>query len=126
MNDRPTPLELIRIANATLTGEVLSGAKPEHVYPLRMIANALGIAARELETQAATATAESHGLDALYDTADATASLPSRNRRLAQDIRLGKFESGAALEAQLRQHLLDMARAKLAATYPKGLPTDIK
>ena len=42
MNDRPTPLELIRIANDTLTNNVLPDAKAEHLYTLRMIANALG------------------------------------------------------------------------------------
>ena len=58
MNDRPTPLELIRIANDTLTNNVLPDAKAEHLYTLRMIANALGIAARELEAQEANAKSE--------------------------------------------------------------------
>lgn len=126
MNDRPTPLELIRIANATLASDVLPGAKPEHLYPLRMIANALGIAARELEAHDDNASAEHRGLNGLYNAADGTESLASRVRTLAKDIRLGRFESSAAQETQLRQHLLTTARAKLAAAYPKGLPETLK
>ena len=121
MNDRPTPLELIRIANDTLTNNVLPDAKAEHLYTLRMIANALGIAARELEAQDANATAEASRLDALYGNAADGSNLRQRNQRLAQDIRHGVFESDDTQETALRQHLTTTARAKLAAAYPKGL-----
>ncbi len=121
MNDHPNALELIRIANQTLASDVLPGAKPEHVYALRMIANALGIAARELETCDQNTLDETHGLNALYnDTAPAT-DVRERNRRFTQDIRSGKFEASSSEAAQLRQHLGTIARAKLAAAYPKGL-----
>ena len=121
MNDRPTPLELIRIANQTLTSEVLPNAKPEHLYPLRMIANALGIAERELESHDTTAAAETQGLDALYGESKVPGGLRARNRQFAQDIRRGIFENNGTQEAELRQHLVATARAKLAAAYPKGL-----
>ena len=121
MNDRPTPLELIRIANDTLTNNVLPDAKAEHLYTLRMIANALGIAARELEAQEANATAEASRLDALYGNAADGLNLRQRNQRLAQDIRHCVFESDDTQETALRQHLTVTARTKLAAAYPKGL-----
>ena len=121
MNDHPNALELIRIANLTLHHNVLPDAKPEHLYPLRMIANALGIAARELESHDQNSAAEVNGLNALYaDTANSSA-LHARNRQFARDIRHGKFEHDAQQETQLRQHLIDIARAKLSASYPKGL-----
>ena len=121
MNDHPNALELIRIASQTLESDVLPSAKPEHVYALRMIANALGIAARELETCEQNALDEMRSLNALYhDTAPAT-DVHERNRRLAQDIRSGKFEASSTEGAQLRQHLSATARAKLAVAYPKGL-----
>ena len=41
--------------------------------------------------------------------------------RVARDIRAGAFENNIAREAQLRQHLVIIARRKLAAAYPKGL-----
>ena len=126
MNDRPTPLELIRIANQTLQTEVLPGAKPEQLYPLRMIANALGIAARELEAHDRDAADETRGLNLLYNDAKNFDELNVRNLRFAKDIRCGTFEAGNAQEAQLRQHLVVTARRKLAAAYPKGLPEQNK
>ncbi len=121
MNDHPNALELIRVASQTLESDVLPGAKPEHVYALRMIANALGIAARELATHDQNALDETRGLNALYhDTVPAT-DVHERNRQLAQDIRNGKFEATSSEAAQLRQHLSTTARAKLAVAYPKGL-----
>lgn len=120
MNDPPNALELIRIAHQTLTQDILPGAKPEQLYTLRMIANALGIAAREIASHDTDAAAETRGLHALYGETS-TADLLARNRQFAQDIRHGKFEINSAQEADLRQHLVTTARAKLAAAYPKGL-----
>ena len=122
MNDRPTPLELIRIAHQTLQTEVLPGAQGEQLYPLRMIANALGIAARELEAHEPDTANETRGLNLLYNEAQNFNPLNARNRQFARDIRHGAFETGVAQEAQLRQHLVVTARRKLAAAYPKGLP----
>jgi hypothetical protein len=121
MNDRPTPLELIRIANQTLQAAVLPGAKPEQLYPLRMIANALGIAARELEAHDRDAADETRGLNLIYSDAKNFDDLTARNRQFARDIRRGAFETNLAQEAQLRQHLVITAHRKLAAAYPKGL-----
>ena len=124
MNDRPNPLELIRIANETLAREILPGATAEQLYPLRMIANALNIAARELAAHDKNALAETQGLDALYGEpgeAKMPGDLHARTRQFAQDIRQGAFENSAARAIALRQHLTVTARAKLSAAYPKGL-----
>lgn len=121
MNDRPHALELIRIANQTLASDVLPDAKPQHRYALRMIANALGIAARELEAHDKNAGDESRALNALYNEAHDTQNLNARNRKFAQDVRRGAFEQSPTQEAELRQHLLQTACAKLAAAYPGGL-----
>ncbi len=121
MNDRPTPLELIRIAHDTLTREVLPDAKPEQLYPLRMIANALGIAARELQAHDKNAADETRGLNLLYNDSKNFDDLNTRNRQFARDIRRGTFETDRAQEARLRQHLVVTARRKLAAAHPKGL-----
>lgn len=126
MNDRPTPLELIQIANDTLAREVLPNAKPEQLYPLRMIANALGIAARELAAHDKDIADETRGLNLIYNDSKNFNELKSRNRQFASDIRTGKFESSRAQEAQVRQHLIVTARRKLAAVYPKGLQTPDK
>lgn len=121
MNDHPDALELIRIANQTLARDILPGALPEQRYTLRMIANALGIAARELEARDADTAVETRGLNTLYDETKNAEDLQQRNRQLSRDIRRGAFESNSAQHAELRQHLLATARAKLAAAYPKAL-----
>ncbi len=121
MNDHPNALELVRIAHQTLAGEILPHAKPDQLYVLRMIANALGIAERELESHNKNTAEETRGLDALYGETKAPGELHARNRQFARDIRRGTFEDSSAQEAALRQHLMATARAKLAAAYPKGL-----
>lgn len=121
MNDRPTPLELIQIANDTLVREVLPDAKPEQLYNLRMIANALGIAARELAAHDKDIADETRGLNLLYNDNKNFDDIKARNKQFAQDIRRGQFETDIAQQAQLRQHLIIIARRKLAAAYPKGL-----
>ena len=121
MNDHPDALELLRIASQTLTQEILPEAKAEQRYTLHMIANALGIAARELESRTGDDAAEVRSITALYGVQPLPGTLPELNRRLAADIRAGRFEQSAEQEAQVRRHLLSVARAKLAASYPKGL-----
>lgn len=121
MNDRPNALELLHIAHQTLAQEILPSAQPEQRYTLRMIANALGIAARELESHDKNTGEEMHSLNLLYNEAHNAAALHTRNRQLALDIRHGKFEGSTDQEARLRLHLLASARVKLAAAYPKGL-----
>jgi hypothetical protein len=124
MNDRPTPLELIRIASETLARDVLPDANAGQLYPLRMIANALGIAARELETHDKNTADETRGLNLLYNDNKNFDDLKTRNRQFASDLRRGTFESSHAQEAQVRQHLILTARRKLAAAYPRGLQID--
>jgi len=121
MNDHPDALELIRIASQTLVQDILPGALPEQRYTLRMIANALGIAARELELRDTDSALETLGLNTLYGETKNAEDLQQRNRQLSRDIRRGTFESNSAQQAKLRQHLLATARAKLAAAYPKAL-----
>ena len=126
MNDHPNALELIRIAHQTLTSDILPDAKAEQLYALRMIANALGIAARELEAHDMSAASETRGLDTLYPGTPMPRDLHVRNHQFAKDIRSGAFESGDVQATALRHHLLHTARAKLAAAYPKALATSNK
>jgi hypothetical protein len=124
MNDHPNALELIQAANDELARTLLPLARPDQLYTLRMITNALGIAARELSAHERDASDETRGLALLYagnKTEKGFDSLDARNRQLARDIRTGAFESDITRHAQLRQHLVSTARRKLAAAYPKGL-----
>jgi hypothetical protein len=121
MNDRPDALELLRVVNHTLAQEILPTATAEQLYTLRMIANALGIATRELEAQDVDTASEAQGLGRLYGETRDINGLSMHNRQFAADIRSGRFEADGKQESDVRQHLLAVARAKLAAAYPKGL-----
>jgi hypothetical protein len=121
MNDHPDALELLRIANHALMHEVLPDARPEQRYTLRMIGNALGIAMRELESHGTDAEIEMRGLSALYEGKTCAGTPLQRNQQFSRDIRAGGFEKSTEQETQLRQHLIAVARAKLAVAYPKGL-----
>ena len=63
MNDQPTALELIQAAGDELARELLPTARPDQLYTLRMIANALGIAARELAAHDKDSVDETRGLN---------------------------------------------------------------
>lgn len=121
MNDHPDAVELLHIARQTLTDQILPDAKPEHAYALRMIANALGIATREIEMLKETTHREAQSLAALYCEAPAMGDLDQNNRRLARDIRAGKFEKDPDTQQQMMQHLRAVARDKLAAANPRLL-----
>jgi hypothetical protein len=121
MNDHPHALELIAAARDELQRILLPAARPDQQYTLRMIASALGIAERELASDASNRNNERYSLARLYGlTGDGNTPLVEQNCRLAQDIRAGRYDDAAAL----RTHLLLTARAKLAAAYPQGLTGD--
>ena len=65
MTDHPNALELIQAANDELARVLLPNARPDQLYTLRMIANALGIAARELAAHDSDTTTETRGLNLL-------------------------------------------------------------
>ena len=101
MNDRPAAMELLAIARASLVEDVLPSVPEPMRYEMRMIANALAIAERELASQGAA--------DALMPDASAAAA---RIRTL--DLHSTDY---AAIETGLR----DWVRARLAISNPKLL-----
>jgi hypothetical protein len=142
MNDRPRAPELLSIAQEALAAEILP-ALPERLrYTALMVANAMGIARREIETGEAAANAELHRLQALFSerqhrsaaetngpmsrsggiTGSAPAlieALDGYNRRLADDIRAGRFDGEE--RAVLLEHLRRTTEEKLAVSNPKLL-----
>lgn len=126
--DRPDGNLLLDVARRVLLEELLPLLPEDRRLDGLMIANAMGIAARELEA-GATPLREALGrLAAIYrepvpaELPDAEASdmLMRLNRRLAADIRAGVFDSGAKHDALLA-HLEATTRARLAITNPKIL-----
>jgi hypothetical protein len=126
MNSRPNAQELLAIARDTFTAEILP-ALPERLrYCGLMIANAMAIARREIETGAAPACAEFERLCLLSSEASRVlggealaAAVADYNRRLANEIRAGRFDREE--RAVLLEHLRKTTEEKLAVSNPKAL-----
>lgn len=117
MRDGPSGSVLLAIARTRLLGEILPRLPPDLVYTARMIANAMAIAGRELEADGAAIERDgARHIRDLYREAGLPEPPPeldteAMERRLAADIRAGRFDAAsraltALLEWQVRQRLL--------------------
>ena len=126
MNDRPHAAELLKAARAALAADLLPALPEALRYTGLMVANAIAIAERELMAGDAAARAECERLRRLLPECSSpvasealSAVLTRYNRRLADDIRAGRFDGehrGALLE-----HLRLTTGEKLAVSNPKAL-----
>ncbi len=130
MNNLPGAPELLRIARETLLSE-LRPLVPAHArYALAMAANAMAIAAREIEVGDTAAAASLARLYALYErpmralTGDALhQALAVADRELIADIRAGRFDEGRSQHKALIEHLRASVNARLMISNPKSLDT---
>ncbi|MCH7539598.1 MAG: hypothetical protein IH999_04250 [Proteobacteria bacterium] len=128
MQDRPKGAELLAIARRTLVEKLTDLLPEERRGDASRIAEAMAIAAREIEAGERPLRAELERLAALYGETPAEAGdrealegeVTRLNRRLAADIRAGKFDSPDRRRAA-RAHLLASARDKLAESKPEHL-----
>ena len=126
MNARPDATELLAIARSTLIDELLPRLPEDLRYTALMIANALAIASREHAAGDAAALAELARLQQLLaenpaplNGAALHAALADYNRRLATEIRNGRFDGRE--RAALLDHLAQTTVDKLAIANPKAL-----
>jgi len=126
MRNKPDAAGLLHTARETLLNELLDLLPEERRYAMRMVANALAIAAREAEMEEADLVKELRLLSELYgeDVAQAAgANLHERiekmNKRFARDIRDGMFDGACAQGVQAL--LMDQVRARLRISNPKYL-----
>jgi hypothetical protein len=126
VNDRPDATELLEIARRTLLDEILPRLPEELRYSARMVANAMAIAAREHAAGDAAAQAELARLGNLFAErpqpltgAALYAALAGYNRRLATEIRAGRFDDRERVA--LLEHLEKTTADKLAVANPKAL-----
>ena len=108
---------LLATARNLLRSEIAPALPGDLRFPAAMIANAMAIASRELEHGAANR-AELRGLLArLYPELAETAPLDDLQRKLARDLRAGRFdrEEHAGLRALLRSHI--QLRLKISAPH---------
>lgn len=126
---------LLNIARTTLLGEVQPGVSADRRYPLLMIGNALGIAARDVEAGDTPSRAAIDRLRALYPPAlypealypeaagtdgSATERLHRLERELIADIRAGTHDAGPTYAA-VHAHLLAQTIDAIRITNPRYL-----
>ena len=118
--------DLLATAREALMAEVAPSVPAEQRYSLLMVANALGIASRELATGDTPPTEALERLRALYEEpADASRRplherVEALERLLTADIRHGAYDSGPRRE-QARAHLEATARADTLVANPRYL-----
>ncbi|MGH7056904.1 MAG: DUF6285 domain-containing protein [Acetobacteraceae bacterium] len=129
MRDGADGVVLLAIARATLLEEILSGTRPEQMYTVRMIANAMAIAGRELALDRAAAEREAgRRMREAYrkaGIAEPAADLPLREmeRCLARDLRAGLLDDREAAFLPLLEW---QVRERLALANPKRLTNKAK
>ncbi len=121
MVNKPQSAELLSVARAVLREQLIGELPVSKKYPAVMVANAMAIAARELEQAG-----PSRNVDrALADLMDA----PQPSDRLWPDLikrlRRGQFGAGEKPTEALRRLLLDEVTDRLRVSNPKILePSD--
>jgi hypothetical protein len=123
MQDRPDISELLRVSRAALLDRVLAAAPQAMRRNILMIANAMDIARRTVEFADRPARAEALSLGRLYPEAPAE-SLENLNRKLANDIRAGRFDPGVEQRQLAREHLWESTLQKLRESNPKFLKSE--
>ena len=127
MLNPPPGHEILASARALLLDDLLPGLPPVQAHKLRMIADAMGIAERELHGSADDAFRELGLLSEFYDeTPPATLAagevagyLRRMNARLVRDIRAGAFDRRKA--GRLRRVLLEQVLSRLRIASPRYL-----
>ncbi len=121
-------MRLLELARAALLDELLPALPRDLSYSARLAANAMAIAARELETGAAPRQAErkalarllgedKEGLPGLADTETLDEALQRLTWRIAAEIRAGGRDGDPEVFAMLRES----ARARLKIANPRAL-----
>lgn len=120
INDDPKAGDLVAIALRSFREAILPVIPADQRFTALMIANALGMAEREL---AAGGKADAALADAVGKLIDAKGDLRALLPRLCIDIDVGRFDSPERQEA-LRAVLKDITRARLAVSNPKRLAAE--
>jgi hypothetical protein len=119
MQNRPCGDELLEVARRVLLDELLPLLPPEKTYDVRMVANAMAIAARELKKQATGDVDSSEEIARFYRQIGADDPAHPSEATLARHIRERLIDQ-ADFQA-LHALLLSMTQAKLAVSNPKYL-----
>ena len=128
MNNLPLGSDLLNVARETLLSELRPILDERGRYTLAMVANAMSIAAREVEAGEAPALSALARLDKLHKHeerelhgVELAIALSSYERQVAADIRAGRYDIDTARQRALLEHLRKTVRTKLEISNPKSL-----
>jgi hypothetical protein len=129
MHNLPESSELLLAARKTLLDEIRPMLEDNAKYTVAMIANAMAIAARELEAGETPALAALARLDRIYGVEPRELhgqalrqALADQETQLADDIRFGQFDAPDERRRAMLDHLRKMVVARLQVSNPKSLP----
>lgn len=114
--------ELLAVARETLLAEVLPQVSGDTTYQVRMIANAMAIAAREIREASRYVEDERAALASLLGT-NGAGDVVEQSKRLCEWIDQGYFDH-AEEEQRLIAGLRSITMAKLRISNPKLLKQD--
>lgn len=128
MNNLPEGTDLLEVARDALLAEVRPLLGDDAKYTAAMIANAMAIAAREAHAGEAPALAALARLSRLHGEpprdlhgAALMEALSAHERRVAADVRAGRYDANDERQGELLQHLRESVEAKLRISNPKAL-----
>ena len=127
MRSRPNAVELLEIAEQTLSGEVAPDLSKRQRYNVALIASAMGIAQRELAGGLSAWAGELDTLRALYGTDPLEApeaALSRLNRKLAADFRDGIYDEKSREQKAVLNLLCEDVLARLDEDNPRYEITD--
>lgn len=123
MKVEPSARELLEVARAALLDDLVPSLPESKRYAALMVANALAIAGRDLDSPASAA-AEIARIAGLVPDWNPPAceetALREGTARLAALVREGRFDEGEA-RARILEHLRETVRARLAVSSPRTL-----
>ncbi|WP_426756187.1 DUF6285 domain-containing protein [Myxococcus sp. Y35] len=119
MRERPDGAELLAIAREVLHKELLPVLPADKAYSARMIANAMGIAERQLRSGGGPQEEERRALSALLGRGGELSAL---TREFAARIRQGMFDDSV----EARRLLWESTVQRVRESAPKALATDAR
>jgi hypothetical protein len=117
MLPRPGAADLLKMAEQGLQDHVVGKLEGEAKYHALMALRAIAIAKAELEEGAGADAAELRRIQALYD--QPVGDLAAARKRLAADIRAGRFAPGTPREVRLLDALTATTAKRLRAVNIK-------
>jgi hypothetical protein len=119
MRERPDGADLLAVAREVLRRELLPLLPKEKAYDALMVANAMGIAERQLRQGEEPMRQEREALAGLLA---GSGDLAALNREFARRIRAGDFDTNADAARILRESVLQRLRESAPKSLPPGDP----